>query len=294
MSSKGKARNGACQRRLRGVEGEQSGFTMKPAAKTSWAFTLVELLVVIAIIAILAALLLPALAKAKAQAYRIQCINNERQLAIIWLLYADDHNGELVCNGHSLPATSANNLLWVYGDTHFLNQPFTDPAYLINPKFAALGNYLKSASLYKCPADRRLRQMPGVPPVARIRSYSLNAYLQWSNPAGELTPGFTIFKRLETLARPGPARIFLFQDVLPENLCYPAFKVTFTTTFFHFPSSEHNLRGVVSFTDGHVEPHRWVDPRTRPSPSGGLVAHGISSPNNPDLLWIQEHTTVRQ
>src|SRR4051812_17624973 len=78
------------------------------------AFTLIELLVVIAIIAILAALLVPALAHGKSKAKRIQCINNQKQLAITWLLYVGDNNDWLVANGMNNPPTPLHKQ-WVQG-----------------------------------------------------------------------------------------------------------------------------------------------------------------------------------
>src|SRR5437867_11020838 len=80
-------------------------------------FTLIELLVVIAIIAILASLLLPALARVRQQAQRIQCVNNQRQLAMTWMLYSADNTEGLVPNGAQQPA-SGRETLWVLGDYH--------------------------------------------------------------------------------------------------------------------------------------------------------------------------------
>src|SRR5207253_6831385 len=95
-------------------------------------FTLIELLVVIAIIAILAALLLPALSKAKAQAHRVKCLNNQRQLALTWMLYSADNNDGLVPNGAQLPGSRQRDTLWVLGDYHNFIAAFTNEMYLLD------------------------------------------------------------------------------------------------------------------------------------------------------------------
>src|SRR5262245_53621956 len=123
------------------------------SAKGGWGFTLIELLVVIAIIAILAALVLSSLSSAKAKARQIQCVNNQKQLAVTWTLYKDDNNEQLVPNGYGTPETLGATKLWVLGATHQQPQAFTNVDYLINPSYAAFAGYLRTPSIYKCPAD---------------------------------------------------------------------------------------------------------------------------------------------
>src|SRR2546427_2447185 len=138
-------------------------------------FSLTELLAVIAVIGVLAGLLLPALSKARSQARRIECTNNQRQLFLIWMMYAGDHNDALPPNGHGDPAflDEEHIKLWVGGDTHFYLPAFTNVQLLLDSQYAVFGAYLKSAATYKCPEYRSLPSsstgaaIQGTPPDAR-------------------------------------------------------------------------------------------------------------------------------
>jgi prepilin-type N-terminal cleavage/methylation domain-containing protein/prepilin-type processing-associated H-X9-DG protein len=260
------------------------------------AFTLIELLVVIAIIAILASMLLPALAKAKAQAHRAQCMSNQRQLALTWQIYAGDHEDAAVLNGAKRPG-DVEKTLWVLGDYHGFLPAFTNEIYLIDPRYAAFAPYLQSKGVYKCPSDRTTSfvQDRGRP-VPQIRSYSMNSYVGPSASLNQhISSKYRAYKKTSDIST--PAGIFVFQDVTTQNLCTSAFIVLMPGTgvdgFFHIPATHHNRGGVLAFADGHVENHRWTDPRTfRSAAVGQKIGHNVFSPQNADLRWIRDRTTM--
>jgi len=259
-------------------------------------FTLIELLVVIAIIAILASMLLPALAGAKQQAHRIQCVNNEKQLATAWTLFPTDNNEALVPNGVGRPGNGQRDLLWVLGDYHSFLPAFTNEQFLINPKYAAFAPYIATKGVYKCPSDKTTYIMDRGRPVPQVRSYALNMYVGPTTAMNDhISTRYRTFQRSTDIA--ATANTFLFQDLTPQNLCTPPFIVLMpgkgNDQFFHFPATHHNRGGVTSFADTHVEAHRWRDQRTiRTAKLGVKIGHDFVSPKNQDLAWIQERTTV--
>ena len=261
------------------------------------AFTLIELLVVVAIIAILAALLLPAITKAKHQSRRIQCLNNERQLVVSWVLYSGENNELLVNNGGrggNMPAP----YLWIQGGNHGDPNTLVNTQYLVGAQYALFAPYLKNVLLYKCPADRSLWPYRNGQRVYQLRSYAMNVYVG-TRPANVedplwVDPRYRIYFKSSQLAGDSPATRFVFSDVNPGNICTPGFGVEMTyDSFVHYPSSFHNKAGVLAFADGHVESHRWLDVRTRRSTPSDTqrIPHDDPSPRNQDLSWIRDRTT---
>ena len=267
------------------------------------AFTLIELLVVIAIIAILAALLLPALANAKIKGQAIQCMNNLRQLQMVFLMYPDDNQDRLTSSGYTSPV---EDTAWVNGweDFNGSNPDNTDPGTLTDPARAKFANYLKGIDVYKCPADKSTVSVNGRN-VPRIRSLSMGQ--QWAGPGDWLDPaGFGVngtlkryrcyFKKVQI---DNPSSRFVFVDEHPDGINAGGFANMMVepggaARIIDFPASYHRGSGGISFSDGHSEIHKWRDARTKPEPhyNNNLPLNVDSSnPNNEDMIWLSANTT---
>jgi len=269
------------------------------------AFTLIELLVVIAIIAILAAMLLPALSKAKFKAQGLQCLSNHKQLCLAWKMYTDDNSDRLLYASDNPYDSSTIAATWVTGYLQWYNP--SDPAnwdpnhdITKSPMWPYCAN---SLAIWKCPADQSAVVVNG-DTKPRVRSMSMNFYLGgfggWDGSSFIDTAGYKLYFKAADLADPGASTVFVFLDMRWDSIDIGNFATRMTGWqgnstgfgFYDLPGFYHHFAGGFSFADGHSEMRRWRDARTTPPMvASGEVNDFFDSPGNVDVGWLQEHST---
>jgi prepilin-type N-terminal cleavage/methylation domain-containing protein/prepilin-type processing-associated H-X9-DG protein len=259
------------------------------------AFTLVELLVVIAIIALLAALLLPTLARAKIKTQGVYCMNNTKQIVLSWLMYADDNNGRLVYNTDGQYAgQQLGNESWVAGWLTFDSRADnTNTAMLINhvryPFGAYLGPYVQALGAFKCPADKSTAPMVGGP-MPRVRSLSMNCYVGDESRTLAASSNYTLCTKSAQIT--SPVDMYVVLDEREDSINDGWFGINPDVQYQlgDYPASYHGKAAGFSFADGHSEIHKWMDARTVPPiQQGEQLAHYVVLPGDKDVLWLAQH-----
>ena len=226
------------------------------------AFTLVELLVVIGIIAILIAIIMPALNRAREQSRRVRCLSNMRQLTYAWLMYANDNKGKL-CGSNTPPMGSRGEYNWV------TQEGGRDTRASI--EFGVLYKYINSIEAYHCPNT-----------PSYLRTYSMNGWLLGEGPPSRETGKLAL--RMSDLKKPTNTFVFI-EEWDPRGYMINSFMVPPypDQSWVDIPAPLHGRVGLLAFADGHAQMWTWTDPRTW----NRRNMFGTVTPNNPDLLDIQ-------
>ncbi len=265
-----------------------------PAPAGNQGFTLIELLVVIAIIAILAAMLLPALSKAKERGQAAGCVSNTRQLQICWAMYAVDNNDTIVYNAIS------DSHAWIDGTGPNLAYDLPGATNVLTIRKGMLFQYNSQEKIYVCPGQKTVTLLPGrVVPMTPARSFSISGQMNGGTWDGRKIapvvlnghpPSAGPYNKTVQINRPNPAMSFVFMDEGPTiDDGYFAVQVN-SDQWQNYPAYRHGGSASMSFADGHSELKKWIEPSTGKltAPLGFVPAPKNGTQRNRDLQWLSD------
>jgi prepilin-type processing-associated H-X9-DG protein len=248
-------------------------------------------------VVLLALLMLTTIGASRPNVPTYGCMNNLRQLATAWRMYSDENTGVIVYN-HDGGSSGlfAGDACWVGGWLDFsANTANTNVGLLIdhshNPYGAFLGTYVKTPTVFKCPSDKSVVIISGQQ-LPRARSVSMNnctgsGSRLWTSPSR-----FNLYTRVSQIN--SPANIYVFLDERADSINDGCFLSDPDTRYqiIDFPASYHDGAANFSFVDGHVEVHKWKDPRTMPLlQPGGSMPLNLNLPGDVDADWIAQHAS---
>lgn len=265
-------------------------------------FTLIELFTAIAVIAVLAALLLPALGGSKAKARAAACLSNERQLMLASLIYVGDFNDALPYN------LGTAEIKKLEAEQQFLNwstpvmswELDSDNTNTIWLTQGGIGPYASStAKVYRCPSDSVVSDIQAQAGwKARVRSISMNAMV--GNAGQFILAGANVnnpdYKQFLTVGQiPQPARIFVLTEEHPDSINDGYFlNKPDSMQWMDLPASYHNGAVNLAFADGHLESHKWRFASTQPParPDAAHLPFPVPAAERGDYDWLMDRTTL--